>query len=209
MFIPKPNVIGDDSELRASIDQHPFAILTRNSSHGPVIAHAPLLYVEEDSKPYLIGHIAKANPFFNDQASTDCVAVFTGPDGYISPNYYPDKQARPKLVPTWNYQRIEVRGDLQFTTDPNIIKDYVRHLTDKMETGQREPWKLEDAPEDYTQMLLKAIVGVRIEITQIEGTAKLSQDKPTVDQEAIISALSKNGDGALAKLMQSTTRNRS
>src|SRR5690606_6494337 len=118
----------------------------------------------------LTGHLARANPFWTGLAEEhEALAIFTGPDAYASPSMYPSKRAHGKVVPTWNYARIEARGHLTVETDPAAIRRYIEDLTTAFEHDRAEPWALDDAPAGYVEKLQHAIVGLRMEVTAIGG----------------------------------------
>jgi transcriptional regulator len=126
------------------------------------------------------------------------LVVFQGPQGYISPNWYPSKHETGREVPTWNYTVVHVHGRLRVVDDAAWVRAQLEALTDHHESGQPQPWKISDAPEDHVEKLLGAIVGIEIAIERIEGKFKLSQNHPARNREGVIAGLrQRNGDGDL------------
>ena len=163
--------------------------------------HLPFL-VEGDR---LVGHIARANPHWKS-APCDALVVMAGAETYISPNWYPSKAEHGRAVPTWNYATLHVHGALTTFDDRARLEDLVARLSARHEAIQARPWTIAEAPRDYIDRHLGAIVGVDLAIARIEGKRKLSQDKPEADRASVIAALRASGDprdGALADTMQS------
>ena len=179
--------------LRAAIAQHPLATLVTIGVDGLCASHIPLLYDPADG-PYgtLRGHMARANQQWNTlQPDASALAIFRGPQQYISPSWYAAKQKHGKVVPTWNYVIVEAAGPLRVIEDPAWLLENVRALTTSQEQSRDTPWKVEDAPADYIAGLLKAIVGVEMKIQRWEGKWKMRQNRPAEDRAGIIEALTK------------------
>lgn len=207
MYAPPAYRVDDASRLNALIDAHPFATLIRNHNTGPIIAYLPLARRPETSGAMaLIGHLARANPFWQDADGAEVVALFSGPDGYISPSNYPSKHIHGKVVPTWNYVRVEARGRLSIETSPDRLRHYMDAPTAMMEQHRELPWSADDAPADFVANLANAIVGIRVEITSLEGSWKLDQRKALIDREGAIAGLRSEGNEDLAKLMAEFAR---
>lgn len=204
MYAPTPYRVDDTSRIFALIDAFPFATLVRNGADGPIAAYIPLARSQDTSgAAVLIGHLARANPFWQDADGTEIVALFSGPDGYISPSTYPSKLAHGKVVPTWNYVRAEVRGKLSIETAPERLRRYMDLPTLLMEHRREAPWSVDDAPAEFIKNLANALVGVRINITAIEGSWKLDQRKTLTDREGAIAGLRSSGNDELANAMLS------
>lgn len=195
MHIPKLFKQEDKAELIKQMKETTFANLISNGTEGVEVNHLPLCVVEEEGKLFLFGHIAKANSLWKKTLdANEVVATFNGPHCYISPNHYPTKKVTGKAVPTWNYIVVHARGKISFIEDKEWILNSIEILTNEQEEGSHSPWKIEDAPRDYTQKLLTAIVGVKIEVTSLEGQWKLSQNQPIENSQGVISALSSSED---------------
>ncbi len=177
-----------------------LSTLVTQGPAGLMASHVPLLYDPEPG-PYgtLLGHVARANPQWQQAAGgPEALAIFHGPDAYISPSWYPTKKETGKVVPTWNYVAIHAYGPLQTFDDPERLLSIVTRLTRNYETGQAEPWAVSDAPADFIAAQLKAIVGFAIPITRLEGKWKMSQNRPKADRTAVVAALKQEGTPAAA-----------
>ena len=202
MYVPSAFRVTDPALLLDHMKHFPLAMLVRNGDAGPVIAHIPLAAIRAgDTISKLTGHVAKANPFWTGADGSEVVAVFTGPDAYVSPAYYPSKQEHGKVVPTWNYIRVEVRGRLQLQEDPAKMRPHVDVPTQQMEAERQTPWSTEDAPASYIDKLSHAIIGLTIEIDQIDGVWKLSQNKTEGDFEGVARGLQSDGETQIASAM--------
>jgi transcriptional regulator len=174
------------------IDTHPLATLVCSDSAGSEVHLLPLLRAGETA---LIGHIARANPLWQrigDGASV--VAVFHGAQGYVHPGWYPAKAEHGKVVPTWNYQAVVVHGRIHWQHDAETLLSRVEALSRHMETPRAQPWRVDDAPGDYTATLLRAIVGLRIDIERVEAKFKLSQNHPAANRAGVVAGLEDGAD---------------
>lgn len=179
----------DKAQALAFIDAHPFATLAVNGEQGPVTALVPLVIGDKGLK--LLGHVARANPFWKvaQLGTGKAVAVFRSADAYISPSFYASKKEHGRAVPTWNYLAVEIRGNITFETKAEAMMPYITALTDKMESHRDLSWKVSDAPDDYIAKLSRAIIGFRLEIGDITHVRKLSQNKSAADKQGVINAL--------------------
>ena len=170
---------------------HPLATLVTAGSGGLAASHLPLLYYPaEGGHGVLRGHMARANPQWRDVLpGSEALAIFGGPQHYISPNWYPSKQEHGKVVPTWNYVVVHAHGALNIRNEPEWLLENVRALSDVHESSSEMPWRVEDAPPEFIANLLKAIVGVELTITRLEGKWKLSQNRPIPDRQGVIRGL--------------------
>lgn len=173
-------------ELRDVVAQWPLGLLMTQQAGELAADPIPFDWVSaENQSSELIGHVAKANPITRCQEGADVLVVFMGPQHYVSPNFYPSKRSDPKVVPTWNYAMVQIVGRLQFVTDSKELLNIVTHLTNRHERAQPHPWKVSDAPPEYIDQMLKAIVGIRINITKVEGKFKASQNRLAHDRQGI------------------------
>lgn len=179
----------DDQVARMIVRENPLAVLAVNGDDGPVVAIVPLVWSEDGTK--LIGHVARTNNFWQrSQGRTPMVsAVFQAGDGYVSASAYPSKAEHGRVVPTWNYIAAEVRGRLTFQTRPDRIRASVSALSDHMEAARAAPWTVDDAPGSYIDKLVRAIVAFEIDVTDVRGVRKLSQNKSQSDQRGVVSDL--------------------
>jgi transcriptional regulator len=193
--------------LHDAIRASGMATLVSMTADGLMASHAPLL-LDPDPAPYgtLIGHLARANPHTRiaDQA-VQTLAIFQGPNGYITPSYYAAKREHGKVVPTWNYAAIHAYGTLQAFDDPDRLLDVVTRLTLLHETPRAAPWAVSDAPEDYIQGMLRGIVGIMLPITRLEGKVKMSQNRPAADVPGVIEGLRRDGHLELADAVARAT----
>jgi transcriptional regulator len=140
-------------------------------------------------------HVSRANPQWRDSDfSRPGIVMFTGPDTYVSPGWYPSKKEHGKAVPTWNYLTVCARGMVETYTDRDALLAHVTELSDLHEANRPEPWKVSDAPEDYMERQLRGIVGLRITIEALEGKKKLSQNRSEADREGVADALQASND---------------
>jgi len=185
--------------LHALIRAHPLGLLVRSDPDGPLADTVPLMLDPEDGPlGTLVGHVARANPLWRHQGS-DVLVVFQGPQAYVSPNWYASKAEHGKVVPTWNYVMVQARGRLQPIEDARGVHAIVDRLTDRHEAAQPRPWAVADAPADFTEGMLRAIVGIRIPLTALTGKWKTSQNRPAADRDGVARGLrAQGGDSAQA-----------
>jgi transcriptional regulator len=206
MYLPRHFAESRDEALHGLIDAHPFATLLVPGNAGVAVNHLPLLHRDG----LLRGHVAGGNELATMDGAA-VVALFHGPQGYVSPNWYPSKQETGREVPTWNYAVAHVHGRLRVVRDAGWLRDLLDALTDRFEATEPAPWKVADAPADHVQKLLGAIAGIEIAIERIEGKFKLSQNHPAANRAGVIAGLGRRGQGddlALAVLMQAQEEHR-
>ncbi|MDX8538930.1 MULTISPECIES: FMN-binding negative transcriptional regulator [Mesorhizobium] len=190
MYIP-PAFRDDDKEsLRATIRAARLATLVTATTEGPQATPLPLLLDENEGEHGVIyGHVAKANPQWRAPVLGDGLAIFMGPDAYVTPAWYQAKQETGKVVPTWNYVAVHAYGPIEFFDDADRLLDVVTRLTTLHEDGRASPWAVSDAPPDFIQAQLKGIVGLRMPITRLEGKRKMSQNRNAADRAGVVSGL--------------------
>ena len=163
MHIPSKFIQKDKASLEKIIREYPFANLITYNNNELEANHLPFYLDQSSGKDILQGHIAKANPLWQNLATTsEVLLIFNGPDHYISPNYYPSKQVHGKAVPTWNYIAVHVKGTMHCIHDANWNKQMLDKLTQQLESDQATPWSIQDAPAAYIEKLTRAIVGLEI-----------------------------------------------
>ncbi|MEL7312824.1 MAG: FMN-binding negative transcriptional regulator [Pseudomonadota bacterium] len=185
----------------ALIRQHPLGLLICNGADGRINANPVpfLLLPDRGELGVLRAHVARENPQWRQiHEADDCLVVFQGPEAYVSPNWYPSKQGHGRVVPTWNYVTVHVRGVPSVSENAQWLHEQVERMTDQQEATQSSPWEVTDAPQNYTRALLKAIVGIEIRITEIQGKWKLSQNRKTQDIVGVHEGLTGEGHTALA-----------
>ena len=202
MYLPKHFLIEDPAILGQLIAEYPLATIIGNLDGQLEINHLPLMLSENKTKLY--GHIARSNPLTKVAGSTNTAvtAIFNGPNAYVTPAWYPSKQESGKVVPTWNYAVVHAQGSIKLIEDPAWLRSHVAQMTDIHEPTYQSNWKLDDAPEEYVQMMLKAIIGIEIEVNSLIGKFKLSQNRPAQDYEAVVKQLEKSPQEALQEMLQ-------
>ena len=186
--------------LHGLIHEFPFATVVLHTDAGLVANHLPFELVGDS---LLHGHVARGNELRHADGA-EVLLIFRGPDGYISPNWYPSKHETGREVPTWNYAVVHVHGRLRVVEDAVWLRKLLETLTDRHEAGLPAPWKVTDAPEDHIEKSLHGIVGLEIAIDRIEGKFKLSQNHPEANRLGVIHGLRQrdgDGDAELADLM--------
>jgi len=187
--------------LHDAIERAGLATLVTMAADGLTASHIPVLLDRSaGTHGVLYGHLAIANPQWRDSAGgADALAIFLGPDAYISPSWYATKPESGRVVPTWNYVAVHVYGRLAFFDDAKRLLDLVTRLTNRHEAGFAEPWHVSDAPESFIEGQLKGIIGFELPIARIEGKWKMSQNRPAADQEGAARGLrTRGGDSAEA-----------
>ena len=195
MHIPQIFEQDDSAQLKGIIRTYPFATLITYSDSGLEANHIPFFLNRSDNKDVLQGHISKTNPLWkklNDKS--EVLVVFHGPNSYISPGYYPTKLETGKVVPTWNYVTVHVKGVMSYIHDQNWNMAMIENLTNQHEADQPSPWSISDAPEEFNQKMLSAIVGIEIEISSMVGKWKASQNQPERNKQGVVAGLSKSSD---------------
>jgi transcriptional regulator len=206
MYLPKHFEETRVDVLHALIRGSGFATVVTLEAGALNANHLPLL-IDPTPEPFgtLHGHVARANSMWRDTSpDVDALAVFHGPQIYISPSLYPTKQDTGKVVPTWNYAVVHAYGRLGFYEDRERLFDHVQRLTNHHEDGRPEPWRVSDAPADYVAVQLRGIVGVDMTITRLIGKWKVSQNRAAVDRQAVVDGLRAGDDnaGAMAALVK-------
>ncbi len=199
MYTPKNFKETRADILDGLIHAYPFATVVANTVNGLVANHLPFELVDG----VLHGHVARGNELVQ-MDGVEVLLVFRGPDGYISPNWYPTKHETGREVPTWNYAVLHVHGRLRVIDDAAWLRVLLERLTDHHEADQPQPWKMTDAPEDHIEKSLRAIIGLEVTIDRVEGKLKLSQNHPARNRAGVIAGLHQrdgDGDAELATLM--------
>jgi transcriptional regulator len=189
MMYNKPDFAISAAASAAIIDAHPLAQLVVTTPDGLQATPVPLVR-RGDS---LVGHVARANEIWRHPGHA--LAIFTGPDTYVSPNWYPSKKQHGRVVPTWNYTTVHVTGTLHPRDEVEWKLDLVTLLTDTFEARQPRPWRVADAPSDHITALMQRIVGIEVTDLLIDGKCKLSQNQSVSDQEGVRGALASGDAG--------------
>mgnify|MGYP000856081882 CR=1 FL=1 len=195
MYIPTSFRLRTDSDLLDFIINYPLAALVTQANGQLNASHLPFLARPGTDFLILASHINRANKIWQQcRPNDEVLLIFTGPDAYISPNFYPSKQRNGKVVPTWNYSAVHVRGKIRFTQEPSWLVGFLSELSDHHEQQQKKPWRLNDAPDDYIEKLCKAIVGIEVRVESIEGQMKYSQNKTREDFSGVVTGLSQGNE---------------
>ena len=190
MYVPPAFREDDLAALHATMREARLANLVTATAEGLVATPLPLFLAPEEG-PYgtLYGHLARANPQWKLPPRGDAMALFMGPDAYVSPSWYPSKLEHQKVVPTWNYVAVHAYGPAEFFEDPDRLLEVVTRLTDLHERSRAEPWAVTDAPASFVRAQLKGIVGLRLLIARIEGKRKMSQNRSAADRAGVAAEL--------------------
>jgi transcriptional regulator len=177
--------------LHTLMSAHPLATLVAVTADGLVANHIPLLLDAGAERAALRGHIARANPLWQQLADgSEVLAIFHGPEHYISPRWYPSKREHGQVVPTWNYAVVHARGALSWHHDETWLRALLEALTSRHESRFADPWQVADAPPEYLQKMLGAIVGFDIQLRELTGKWKASQNRSAADVQGVIEGLS-------------------
>ena len=188
--------------LAGLVRDHPLGLLVTAGPAGLVANPVPFLLYPEGEHGVLRAHLARANPHWQElEAVAECLVVFQGPDAYVTPAWYATKRETGRVVPTWNYATVQVRGRPRAVSDAAWLRRQVDDLTAAREGGRPEPWAVSDAPAPFVAAQLRAIVGVEIAITAIAGKWKMSQNRAAEDRAGVARGLAAEGRGAVADLV--------
>ncbi len=219
MYLPSHFEESRPEVLHTLLRDHPLGLLLTQNAAADAAGFQPL---QADAIPFildtargehgtLVAHVARANPLWRvARTDTESVVVFQGVQAYVSPAWYPTKAETGKVVPTWNYVIVEVRGRLRVMDDIAWVSQLVSTLTDRHEAqrasrhGETVAWKVTDAPDDYVATMHRAIVGIEIEIASIKGKWKVSQNRSAADRAGVAAGLARHGDADLAALSGGT-----
>ncbi|HEY4226694.1 MAG TPA: FMN-binding negative transcriptional regulator [Candidatus Limnocylindrales bacterium] len=183
--------VADAAALLAELAQHVPATLVTIAADGLRASMLPMLFDPNDGpNGTLRGHLARPNPQWRDiDAAVEALAIFDGPDAYVSPTFYEEKRRTGKVVPTWNYVTVLVHGSITLHPEPEWLLPHVRRLVERHEGGRTAPWSLDDAPVDYVETQVRAIVGLELRISRLEAKRKLTQNRSEADFAGTIAGL--------------------
>ncbi|MDA9431408.1 FMN-binding negative transcriptional regulator [Bradyrhizobium sp. CCBAU 51627] len=195
MYIPPAFRDDDLDNIRANIRSARLANLVTATADGPLATPLPLFLDEtEGERGVLYGHVARANPQWNSPPIGEALAIFMGPEAYVTPSWYATKQETGKVVPTWNYIAVHAYGPVEFFHDPGRLLEVVKRLTNMHEAPRAKPWTVDEAPADFVAAQLRGIVGLRIPVTRFEGKRKMSQNRPEADRTRVSAGLTASED---------------
>ena len=208
MYIPAHFLIKNPQDIHTIIQEHPLGALVTLGPDGLDANHIPFEFdPTQGAHGLLTAHVARANPVWEQcQDGADVLVIFRGNESYISPNWYPSKHETHRQVPTWNYEVVHVHGRLTVMDEEKFVRRVVARLTREHEASEPRPWKMGDSPPEYIAQMLKAVVGIQVEIQRIEGKAKLSQNREARDRLNAADTLLVKGVEGLGKAMRDATK---
>lgn len=193
MYNPPVFAKDDLEQLHGLIRANPFGLLVTATPSGLKADHLPFeLDLEPPPFGVLRGHVSLANPVWRDVAANqDALIVFSGPNAYVSPSWYPSKRETAQVVPTWNYIAVHARGPLKFHDDRQKLRAHLDRLTEAFERGRPEPWSLAEAPDAYVERQMKMVVAFEMPIRDLTGKWKMSQNRPLADHAGVVEGLAR------------------
>ena len=188
MYKPKHFDWQNLSAMIELVREYPLATLIVSQAGQVDINHIPFVLDTENNDAFILrGHVPKTNPLVSSlESNAPCVAVFHGPNDYISPSWYASKKQNEKVVPTWNYSVVHLHGNIHLISDGSWINQQITDLTDMMESKRPVSWAVSDAPSTYINRLTEALVGIEIRVTKIDGKKKASQNQPENNQRSVL-----------------------
>ncbi|HTZ69654.1 MAG TPA: FMN-binding negative transcriptional regulator [Acetobacteraceae bacterium] len=203
MYVPEAFAESRLPVLHNAIDGCGLAIFVTCSPDGPVATHVPMLLARDEGEfGTLHFHLARANGQWRGAARA--LAIFPGPDGYVSPAWYASKAEHGRVVPTWNYVVVHAAGTAEIYEDADRLRGLVSRLTERHEARRATPWAVSDAPAAYIESQLRAIVGVRLPIADLQGKWKLGQNRPAADRAGMLAGYDAAGTAAYQALAAAT-----
>lgn len=198
MYTPKHFDETNHASMFQLIQSYPLGALVTLDQDGINANHIPFeIMAPTEDAPFgtLRAHVARANSVWkNPDPLHDALVIFQGPQAYITPAWYEEKKLSGKVVPTYNYAVVHGYGRLHVVEDALWLHQHLARLSNQQESTQTTPWKIRDAPDDYIQKLLSAIVGIEIPLTRLQGKWKVSQNRPEQDRVNIAAGLRLNQD---------------
>jgi transcriptional regulator len=196
MYQPDHHRVDDLALMHALMRARPFVALVSGGAEGLYATHLPTVLKDNGQYGVVEFHLARANPHWKYLAEgNEALMIFQGPEGYITPNWYPSKAEHTKVVPTWNYAVVHAYGRPEVMQDTDWIRHHVAELTAQQERNEAQPWAVTDAPESFIEAMLRGIIGFRLAITRLEGKWKMSQNRDMKDREGVVGGLRKRGAG--------------
>lgn len=193
MYIPPAFRVDDMTDNHRTMREARSATLVTATEEGLIGTPLPMLLDESEGRNgTLYAHVARANPQWELVPSGEAMAIFAGPEAYVTPSWYATKQETHKVVPTWNYVAVHAYGPVEFFDDADRLLDVITRLTDLHEQSRKDRWAVADAPADFIKAQLKGIVGLRMPITRLDGKRKMSQNRNPADCAGVIDGLSKS-----------------
>jgi transcriptional regulator len=205
MYQPEHFRVDDVARMHALMRAKPLAAFISCGSSGLYATHLPTVLKDKGPSGVIECHLARANPHWKDLAEgNEALMIFQGPEGYITPSWYPSKTQHGKVVPTWNYAVVHAYGRPEMMQDKDCLRRHLSELTAQQERSEAKPWMVTDAPASYVDVMLRGIVGFRFPVTRLEGKWKMSQNREVKDRNGVAKGLGQRGDGddlEMAKLV--------
>lgn len=199
MYIPRQFREARPDVILQAINDLRFGILVSADSAELEATHLPLLAdYDPEGRLRLRGHFARANPQGQRLAGARALVIFQGPQAYVSPSFYASKREHGKVVPTWNYLAIHVSGIARALDDAVWLRSFVDELTRTEEAGRAQPWAVSDAPEDYIDGMVKAIIGVELIADKVEAAWKFVQHRSDADRAGVLAGFEVENPAAAA-----------
>jgi transcriptional regulator len=199
--------VEDIAQMHALMRARPFAALVSSRANGLYGTHLPTVLKDDGANGLIECHLARANPHWKDLAvGNEALMIFQGPEGYITPSWYPSKALHGKAVPTWNYAVVHAYGRPAVVQDKDWLRRHVTELTTQQEASEAQPWAVSDAPESYVDVMLRGIVGFRFAITRLEGKWKMSQNREMPDREGVVAGLTARASGEDREIAEAVAR---
>jgi transcriptional regulator len=202
MYVPAHFAV-DEAVARELLANVGAADLITSTPDGLSATFLPLLYDPSAAeRGVLLGHVARNNQQWRQPVNGEALVIVHGPDAYISPSWYAATAEHGRVVPTWNYITAHVYGELTFHDDPTWVEMIVRRLTERHEAYIKHPWAVDDAPREYIEGQLRAIVGLELTISRVEAKFKLNQNRSKQDRDGVVEGLEERGDAGVAEAMR-------
>ena len=211
MYLPAHFAETRPEPLHELIRNQPLGLLTTLSDAG-LQANPMPFFLDADpagGPGILRAHVARANPLWREtRTDVEALVVFQGPQAYVSPGWYPSKREHGKAVPTWNYVMVQARGTLRAIDDAVWVREFVTRLTTRHEATQARPWAVTDAPPDFLDTMVRAIVGIEITLTALTGKWKVSQNRSIADRDGVAAGLRAAGETDAALSVENGPKSR-
>jgi transcriptional regulator len=205
MYVPPAFKDTELASIHATIRGARLANFVTSTANGLLCTPLPLLFDESEGEHgVLYGHVAKANPQWKEAVVGEALAIFNGPDAYVTPSWYVSKQEHGKVVPTWNYAAVHAYGQVEFFEDADRLYQVITRLTNLYENPRAESWAVTDAPMDFIKSQLRGIVGLRMPIARLDAKRKMSQNRSEADRAGVATGLAKSdrdSDRIVAKMI--------
>jgi transcriptional regulator len=195
MYTPPAFLVGDLADIRRMMASCRLANFVTATTEGPMATPLPM-FLDENEGDYgvLYAHLARPNPQWKTPSIGPALAIFMGPDAYVTPSWYASKAEHGKVVPTWNYESVQASGPVEFFEDTDRLLDVVARLTRRHEEDRAPPWAVSDAPENFIAGQLRGIIGLRMPIERLAAKRKMSQNRSEADRDGVRQGLSASHD---------------